>query len=100
MPCYTTGSALGDAQLDAEEGSRAATRATRAACDMMRQAKRLRVWEEFAAGLSRRTLNWIKEHETVDKERRTAEAQERKEERTRKAALKKLSKKERQVLGL
>lgn len=100
MPCFTTGSAEGDARLDAEESSREATRATRAACDMLRRARRMKVWKEFVGGLSRKTLDWITEHDNTDKERRAQEAEEREQRRLEKKALSKLSKREREILGL
>lgn len=100
MPCYLTGSAIGDMELSAEESGREATLATRAACDMMRQARRLKLWNRFTAGLSRKTLDWIAEHDQRDKVRRSNEAEERERRREGKKALSKLTKKERNLLGL
>ena len=95
MPCYATGSALGDAQLSAEENWRDATAATRAACEM---ARMLRSGKPNFDGLSKATRSWVREHDKVDRECRKREKAEAAERREAKAALSKLTKRERELL--
>ena len=61
MPCYATGTAEGDANLRAHDAQDAATKATRAACEM---AKVLTARQRFK--LSDATREWIAEHAKSD----------------------------------
>lgn len=65
MPCYYTGSAEGDAEYDATLARKAATAATRAACEMAKLLTK-RQW----AQLTPATQEWIYIHEKMDATRK------------------------------
>jgi hypothetical protein len=65
MPCYQTGSQLGDAELSASEARKAATAAARAACEALELIHR----HNIQAGLSPETQRWYEVHKRVDRER-------------------------------
>lgn len=96
MPCYMTGSAEGDARLSAEEAEGRASKATRAACEMARLLKGTALFQR----LSPKTLEWVKEHAKIDRERRKEEKRERAEKELEKRARAKLTKAERRALGI
>lgn len=97
MPCFATGSAEGDALLSAAESDREATAATRAACEMLRE---LRSFRPSINNLSKSTMDWIKRHEEIDRKRKKKEREEMIDKVQRNKALKKLTKKERDLLGV
>lgn len=92
MPCSSEG--YGDSYRSA------ANDATRAACDLVRVARATGMWGKVAARVSAQTLAWVERHDEIDAEREKEEKHKAVEEAARKAALKKLSKKERDLLGI
>lgn len=84
MPCYTTGSAEGDAHLAAQEAHEAATKASRAACDALNLIEQRGALSFVSAD----TLTWWREHQKTDRER------------LRREAMAKLTPAERRALGV
>lgn len=64
MPCYVTGSGEGDEAMYAEESRKKALAATKAACEL------IRTHNINYHLLSKPTLQWVREHEKLDKKRR------------------------------
>jgi hypothetical protein len=63
MPCYRTGSAVGDARLDAEESRTALTETTRLLCKAMKVVERERMLKSMPDDVRA----WWKEHKQIDK---------------------------------
>lgn len=102
MPCFVTGSAYGDAQLNYEEAAKEAREATRAACEMaslIRQHFSGRKSQLYFK-LSPATQAWIRTHDKIDRERKKEEKKERAERKLEKRARAKLTKAERRALGI
>lgn len=95
MPCVS-----GDPIDDIADAQRSADRATRAACNIVAVARRLKLWGRIVAEISNATRDWLAEHDKADAERRAEEAAEREERKLRRKALSKLSRKERELLGV
>jgi len=71
MPCYHTGSQIGDLQLDALEAKAELTRVTRVACELagaIRDADKSHfvIWPTLTLS----TQKWVREHEQVDYQRK------------------------------
>jgi hypothetical protein len=99
MPCYATGSAEGDAALDAREARQELTRVTRIACELA-EAIRGSGQAFWFDRLSKETQMWIREHDKIDKQRRREQNEVEERDRNRRRALKKLTTAERKALGL
>lgn len=94
MPCYVTGSAAGDAALSAKEAREDLSRVTRVACELAKFAS------QYKRAFSRETMEWMDKHARLDRQR-IAEATARAERSLHKErGLKKLTKAEREALGL
>ena len=91
MPCES-----GDIHDDLRDAYDRADAATRAACEM---ARILRAYHKFDQ-LSQETRRWVKRHGRIDRERERDEKREREHSESKERALAKLSRKEREVLGL
>ncbi len=79
----------------------AADAATRAACDMVRVVRSTpSTWDKVAGKLSAGTLAWVQRHDELDARREREEVDRAKQKRIRDEALAKLSKKEREALGI
>lgn len=70
MPCYVTGSRAGDLELDIKEMRKELLRATRAACELAKAYNNFSQWDDFR-GMSKATQEWIREHNLIDKRRKT-----------------------------
>lgn len=94
MPCYITGSAEGDARLSEQEARRELEVVTRVACELA----------EFASGFkrafSKETTAWMADHARIDRARRLWERAREEERQIKSAALRKLTSKERKLLGV
>jgi hypothetical protein len=92
MPC----------QSDGYDYSAEADAATRAACELVKTARGMgsQVWGKMAQKLSKRTLAWIEDHDEADKQREREEKEEAAQRSLKSKALKKLSRKEREALGV
>jgi type II secretory pathway predicted ATPase ExeA len=88
-----TGSAEGDAQLEAESARTEATKLTRLLCEA---CKRL---DNYDADMSRELSAWWTAHKEIDERRRKKEQEEREKKIMLKNALKKLTKAERDLLS-
>lgn len=79
-----------------------ATAATRAACELAKVARSMgaSMWGKMAGKLSNKTLAWIEEHDALDVKREAEEKAEAERQAARKAALHKLTSKERQALNI
>lgn len=99
MPCYATGSAEGDARMDAREAQIAAVAATRAACELVAML-RSRGMRKMLNQLTPATKAWIVEHDAKDAREKQRVAAEKERAKARAAALKKLNAVERKALGL
>lgn len=79
MPCYYTGSALGDAELAAREARELVTELTRLLCSASARLER--------AGLLEQKLDpvrqWYEKHKETDEHRRGAERQRRRKQRSK-----------------
>ena len=64
MPCYVTGTSEGDANLHAAEAQKAATSATRVACEALRYIEE----KGDIHHLSISAQQWWREHRVVDGE--------------------------------
>jgi hypothetical protein len=64
MPCYVTGSEIGDIQLSAQEAHDAATAATRAACELAKAVPSSKLKKMSAA-----TQKWVKQHVKSDRKK-------------------------------
>lgn len=78
MPCYVTGSAEGDAQLDAQEARRELQRVTRVACELAKFARQL---SDFWPSCSIETARWVREHVEIDRRPVRKESKKKREER-------------------
>lgn len=94
MPCYATGSAEGDAQLAAAEVREELARVTRVACELAEFAR------DFKRAFSKETTEWMADHARLDRARKLREQAREEERRIKNSALKKLSTKERKLLGV
>jgi len=77
-------------------------RATRAACSIIRLLRLHGAmdWDDCLRLLPKSTVEWVKEHDEADRERRAEAKEEREQRKLEKKALSKLNKKEREALGL
>lgn len=73
MPCYATGSAEGDARLSASEARSEATKAVRMLCAACRIIDR----HKLRAEMPNELINWWRNHQKIDEERRKRERKER-----------------------
>jgi hypothetical protein len=96
MPCTITGSFEGDARLAAAEANEEATRATQIACEAMRLLKR----HSLLVAMSDASLEWFSHHEKIDLRRIENDRREQERYERRTAALAKLTREEREELGL
>lgn len=96
MPCYVTGSAVGDAELAASEASREATEATRIACETLTLLEKLGKLSQ----LTRNTQRWWSNHKKVDAQRKAVEKEQVRVARLAIAARDKLTPDEKSALGL
>ena|SRR5579862_9145034 len=96
MPCYATGSAEGDARLDAQESREELTKVSRYLCEAMTLIEK----NAGLAYLSNGAKSWWKKHKAIDSRRRAEESAEKRRKLDRKAALNKLSPNDRVALGL
>lgn len=94
MPCYHTGSAEGDANLAAEEARREVTTLTRLLCQA---CERLEAHDII---MTRDVKSWWDRHKEIDATRRAAERALSEQEVRKAKALAKLSREERELLGL
>lgn len=96
MPCYD--GRENTAAADLSERNRKLQRrldlATRVACELARHYK------GQIRSLSVEATNWIKDHEAEDARRAAVEAERKKAQQLKEAALKKLTKEERRALGI
>lgn len=93
MPCYYTGSAEGDANLAAKEARDALTEVTALLCSMCSAY-------ENNQGVPAAVAKWWSQHKKMDRETRMRTSLEANRRFLRQKALKKLSKAEREALGL
>ena len=99
MPCSCEGMEevhQHNSNAEIAEYKRLADNATRAACDMRTILRR----NNLETHLTHETLKWIRKHDAADAARIAKETAEGLRERTRQAALDKLTLEERRVLGL
>jgi len=66
MPCYDTGSALGDAQLEASETHERLTRVTRIACELSQV-----IPLSTLKTMSEEAQKWVRDHRETDKKNKT-----------------------------
>lgn len=92
MPCYATGSAEGDANLDASEARRQLTTVTSLLCQACELIPQYR--------MPRALYDWWAEHQKIDLRRRREERNGRMAAKLKREALAKLSVKERKAIGL
>ena len=96
MPCYYTGSAEGDAKLAAQETHKKLTEVTRVACEALRMIEHM----GDLGGLTAETRGWWIEHKKVDVERIAAEKRKTTKRKLQQSGLSKLTKEEKDALGL
>lgn len=94
MPCYQTGSAEGDARLTASEAQDEATKL----CEMLCAA--CQYIEKYNILMPPSIKKWWNNHKKIDKERIKREKLELEDKRIAVTAKKKLSKREREILGI
>ena len=70
MPCYATGSQVGDLELEALEARKELTRVTRVACELWQLVESIPMLEHNLQTLSGPTLQWIREHQKIDRKRK------------------------------
>jgi hypothetical protein len=90
MPCssgYTAEDSLKEVRKELD-------RVTRVACELASFAK------GFKRSFSRETMDWMADHARLDRARRLREEADLEERRIKNSALRKLSPKERKLLGL
>lgn len=94
MPCYMTGSAVGDARLAASEARQEAQEVTRhlcAVCELL---------EQSGVALPVSVAPWWERHKQIDAKRKREAEEVRKRAKKRRSALGKLTPEERVALGL
>ena len=96
MPCYLTGSALGDAEYSAQEARKEATKLARLLCKTMRRVEA----EGLVSQMPDDVQKWWKEHKRIDAEREERERKEREKKALAKKARSKLTPAERRALNL
>lgn len=86
---------------DADDYSRDANEATRAACDIARVIRKEHpeAWKKMQGSLKKKTLAWIEEHDAEDRERAQEERVEKNRRSLASKAKAKLTKAERDALG-
>lgn len=97
MPCSSGGYESASYYNDYVEYKDRADRATRAACELGRLLKTV---PKLFATLTPRTQKWIKRHEAMDRRRIEQEKEKKRTTKIRQNALAKLSKEERDILGV
>jgi hypothetical protein len=93
MPCSSDGWPSSDTYRELEN-------ATQAACELARAIRSTRVGSTLWDELSKKTKKWVERHDRIDRQRIKREKEEKRRKKLKKQALKKLSRKEREVLGI
>ncbi len=86
----------------AEEDARELQDASRAACNLARALRKRfpKVWDELQDHLHPATIEWVAEHDKADRKREVEEKRERERRDLAQQARAKLSKREREALGI
>lgn len=100
MPCYYTGSALGDAKLSAAESSKKVTELTDILCSTFRALERNGSWNNIKDQLTTPAVTWWEHHKAVDAEKQRVAREEQNKRIIAAAARNKLSDEERAALGI
>ena len=101
MPCYQTGSAEGDARLDAEEARKELTDTTRMLCRLMTVLVEADVFKGTTfIGKVDGLQEWWRLHQEIDRQRIEKGVAKLERQRLRVAGIAKLSAAERDALGL
>lgn len=100
MPCYYTGSAAGDAELEHGETQQALTHVTRMLCDLCEAVEDHDGEQSTLLSSSPSLSKWWADHKQIDQQRRNREKQDRECKALQQSAIKKLTAEERRALGL
>lgn len=96
MPCYATGSAEGDARLAADEAHDEMTMVTALLCSLCVELDKHKQKKLMPPKVKR----WWENHKEIDRERIREATAESNKERLKRSTLKRLSKKEKEALGI
>lgn len=94
MPCYATGSAEGDARLDANEAQAELTKVSDLLC------KACARMDLHHIPMQASVRKWWDEHQEIDRKRLKQRAADLQQQEDRKVAMKKLTPNDRAALGL